>query len=240
MNKYLLSFILILYNLDGAIAYSQVVSYYKLTKKIENGVEQLNQRGGQFITFIDNLCYESDLKGIGVGHGVLKINSNYGTKYKTYIGDSYWGNDAIFRFSNDLSILNVFANNDVVYVYKRVIAPKDALTCSLIRKNTQNNKGCINNSQPSITQQGENTIVINNTTNVNTSTTIESNTSKKVKCRWCKGTGRITVDDNAPSNLGHTRISYRCNECGKWINPNVFLHYHKQCIHCHGSGWLNL
>lgn len=232
MNKHFLSFILIFYFTNITTAHSQSVNYYKLTKKIENGYEQLNQQGGQFITFIGNLCYESDLKGIGVGHGVLKINSNYSTTYKTYIGDSYWGSNTIFRFSNDLTILNVCTNSDVIYVYKRIPAPQNVLTCSLIRKDIKNN---INN-QFSAVQQGATTIITNNTTNINSSTTINQNTLKKIRCHWCKGTGRITVDDNAPSNLGQRRLPYQCNECGKWINPNVFMHYHKQCIHCHGTG----
>ncbi len=37
--------------------------YYRLTKKIDGDNVYLNTGGGQFITFSDNTCYESDKYG---------------------------------------------------------------------------------------------------------------------------------------------------------------------------------
>lgn len=106
-------------------------SYYKLTKKVVNGTTSTSVSGGQFISFSDDCCYESDKDGYSVGHGRLqyKYSSN---GVKTYIGNAYWGKVA-FKFNSDKSVLNV-VDGDNVYVYRRTSAPAGANTCSLIRK----------------------------------------------------------------------------------------------------------
>lgn len=91
---------------------AQTVSYYKLTKKVHNGKISVSVSGGQFITFLQDICYESDKRGVGVGHGKLKLNKGYSNgTYKLYMGSSYWGTDATFKFKYDLSVLNVILEN---------------------------------------------------------------------------------------------------------------------------------
>ena len=80
--------------------------------------------GGQFVAFVGDICYEADKKGIGVGHGTLKLNKSYSnSQFKYYMGSSYWGEAATFKFKSDLSVLNVVLENGDVYVYKRQVAP---------------------------------------------------------------------------------------------------------------------
>lgn len=118
-----------------AISSAQDVRYYKLTRKEENGKSYTNVSGGQFITFMSDICYESNKKGIGVGHGKMTRNGVYSnSQYSVYQGSSYWGKDATFKFNADKSVLNVVLENGDVYIYKRTTAPAGQETCSLIRK----------------------------------------------------------------------------------------------------------
>ncbi len=55
---------------------SQTTYYYKMVRKIENGKNSTEVKGGQFITFTNSLCYESDSKGKSVGHGQLVKTQN--------------------------------------------------------------------------------------------------------------------------------------------------------------------
>ena len=70
----LLSFVLI-----SLCVSAQKTYYYKLTKRVKDGVPYTNVSGGQFITFIDKACYESDKNGFSVEHGRLdyKYSENH-------------------------------------------------------------------------------------------------------------------------------------------------------------------
>lgn len=117
--------------LTTSIVASAQTSYYKLSKKVVDGTTSTSVSGGQFITFTNNACYESDKDGYSVGNGSLKYKSAE-NGITTYTGTSYWGS-SMFKFNSDRSVLNVIANGNV-YVYKRSAAPSGATTCSLIRK----------------------------------------------------------------------------------------------------------
>lgn len=117
------------------VSYAQNTEYYKLTRIQKNNVPNRNVSGGQFITFFNSICFESDSKGDGVGHGYLdfsKANSN--SQFSIYQGSSYWGKSTTFKFNADKSVLNVVLDNGDIYVYKRAAAPANQETCSLIRK----------------------------------------------------------------------------------------------------------
>ena len=62
--------------------------YYELAKRVRNDETITDVPGGQFITFMADICYESTNKGIDVGHGTLaKKSAN--AQFKEYRGDSY-------------------------------------------------------------------------------------------------------------------------------------------------------
>lgn len=63
------------------------------------------------------------------------------------------------------------------------------------------------------------------------------NSTRSFKCTYCNGAGRIEKNDNAPASFGTDRPRQKCNECGKWHDPNVVTHYHQQCRHCGGTGY---
>lgn len=107
--------------------------YYKLEKEKRGNTVNTNVKGGQFITFLDNCCYESDKNGNGVGHGQLIRDFKKSDVNKVYSGASYWG-QADFVFNTGLTRLNVRDKNGNIYVYVKGTAPQSQKTCSLIRK----------------------------------------------------------------------------------------------------------
>ena len=211
--------------------------YYKLTRQIRhNQSYSLEKRIGQFITFVGDMCYESDKLGNGVGHGELTLNRNFSDRNKTaYQGGCYFGKSAVYFFNPDKSTLNVVLEDGTIYVFKRATCPSNTKTCSLIRKPSTTHSSGPNNF-PVYNYSTDNYLNSNNQQHTGSST--YQNKVERRKCSYCKG-GRIEKNDNAPANFGIERPQQRCNECGKWYNPNTVNHYHTQCNHCGGTGYTN-
>ena len=132
MNRWLALALLALFGISVS---AQDVRYYKLSSTRIGGITNNNVSGGQFINFISDICFESNNKGVGVGHGTLTRNDNYSnSQYTTYQGSSYWGSSTTFKFNADKSVLNVVLDNGDIYVYKRATPPTGVTTCSLIRQ----------------------------------------------------------------------------------------------------------
>ncbi len=67
-----------------------------------------------------------------------------------------------------------------------------------------------------------------------------SNSSVSIRvCHWCKGTGRVAIDDSAGPSYGVKTSRRTCTECGRVYDPTIFIHRHATCSHCHGTGTLN-
>lgn len=237
MNKLRVLFVVIALCCSSAIC-AQTTYYYKLTKKIQDGVEYTNTAGGQFVSFVNNICYDSDKYGISVGNGQLTFYEEYSNTSKTYIGNSYFGN-VVYRFKTDMSVLNIIVNKNLIYVYTKTTPANNILTCSLIRKKETNSGSGeikVNTSQfqfntapmPVNTYSGgyenNNGSYNNNNTNNNTNT----NSGKKT-CSLCGGTGWIANDD-APDFTGGTKW---CSMCNKQVRMS---HSHEKCPSCGGSG----
>lgn len=209
---------------------AQTTFYYQLTKKITNNEANTNVSGGQFITFLASICYESDHKGVGVGHGTLnykELNNNL----RTYIGSSYWGGNTCFRFNRERSKLNVITTNGDIYVYVRVTPPSSVKTCSLIR-NTQsgeNHSGvCVATSSVS-SRDGS--------INANQKSTTGNENRARRQCSYCGGKGKI-VKYISVGQYGHKQeTKIRCSECGEYYLPSSG-HTHIHCSHCRGTGYI--
>lgn len=131
-NKKILIALCVLCNL---VVSAQDTHYYKLTKKVVNGTASTNVSGGQFITFIGEVCYESNNKGVGVDNGKLTRNKNYSTyQYTVYQGTCFYGSNSEFKFNSDKSVLNIITEKGDIYVYKKATPPQGVTTCSLIKK----------------------------------------------------------------------------------------------------------
>ena len=203
---------------------AQTTYYYKLTKKVVNGKQSTNVSGGQFITFKSNTCFESNKKGIGVGHGIMRKNESFSTSsVKVYTGNSYWGSSAYYKFNNDLSTLNVVTNDGTIYLYKRTVAPANVTTCSLIRKQGSSGSSASpvypTNPQPSYPAT---TYPQNNQTQQNSGSSTQQKKwryyTEEVTCGTCHGTktcnscaGKGTV---TRLGMGSSANGSRCTVCG--------------------------
>lgn len=225
--------IVILSFISITLVSAQDIRFYKLIRMVENGISSTDVSGGQFITFIGNICYESDMKGIGIGYGDMKRNNNYSTsEYSTYQGVSYWGYDAVFKFNADKSVLNVVIDKDNYYIYKRATAPAGQETCSLIRKKATTNQGGGGSEivvpPTPIVVDPYNPTPMPTPQPTPTPKPTPPTPQKTHKCGLCNGTGR-TIKNNG-TNLGGTKW---CGECGKTV-PDY--HYHSNCESCGGKG----
>lgn len=222
----------------------QNVYYYTLTKIFDYGKESAKCSGGQFVKVSKNVCYDVDANGNDVGNGKLYRDISGGSNDIVYVGDSYHGKSR-YLFSSDYSTLTVEINPHYKYIYKKTVAPSGIYTCSLIKK--QNN-GTSNPPINPINVYDNNNVYVNSEyiqggNGQSRNSTINSNSSssttqpvRQFKCAYCNGTGRIERNDNAPANFGIDKPQRKCDECGKWYNPNTFVHYHQQCRHCGGTG----
>lgn len=225
--------VLIITCVHGSIS-AQNVKYYKLVSINKNGVANKKVSGGQFITFVSDICFESNNKGVGVNHGTLKRNNNYSNSQHTvYQGSSYWGENTTFKFNTDKSMLNVVLDKGDIYVYKRATPPAGVTTCSLIRKKSSGGGGTDGGYTPMLypipqyppqqypQQQNQQ----------KKSLPEYSPQQQKKLCKWCNGTKRIEKNDGFTIGLGE---KIKCRECGKTV---LSSHYHADCPYCHGTGY---
>lgn len=238
-NIIALGILLLFFNNNLLIA--QTTYYYKLTKKIQKERVFTNTAGGQYITFKDNVCFDSDKYGKSVNNGELVLNEQYSKSSKTYIGNSYFGS-VVYRFKADLSVLNIVVNKNLIYVYKRTSPPESQITSSLIRENRQKATYSIstippmntfsntivppnNNHSDSYNHEGKKDEISNNTYNYETRRKDILNNTYGEKCNHCNGNGKCPT-------CGGTKIvrsfgnTYKCTVC----NTNG------DCPVCQGTG----
>lgn len=226
------SFLLLPINL-----FAQKTYYYEFKKIIHDKKQSAGVSGGQFITFMSDICYESNKKGIGVGHGMLRRNKRLSNSSTViYNGKSYWDNATTFKFTSDLMSLTVITQNGDEYSYKQAVAPTNVTTCSLIRK--KNASGSSSNSSYGGTVTNVPTQPILNTgggTSSPSSTTPGKSTPVKVwhECGLCHGKGTIVRESNVPTY--GTDSQWYCSQCGRnvWKSSG---HSHVTCQQCYGKG----
>ena len=180
--------------------------------------ERKGDGSGQFITFNEKGCYDSDKDGYTVNNGFLKFGQRNGDKVY-YSGSSYWG-DATYVFTDNYRRLNVrVTSSDKIYVYTLSSPPAGTLTCALIKgKDTPAVVPVIINPYP---------VVI-----TTPSTTTPSTTTTTKTCSFCRGTGISPTKKYAPHYGGATTY-VRCSQCGAMDKP----HYHESCPSCRGRGY---
>lgn len=217
--------------------FAQDTYYYKLTKTVDAHKNvSTNVSGGQFITFVDVLCFESDKRGNGVGHGSLTLNKSYSSSsYSVYMGKSYWGIKTSFKFNSDKSVLNVILDDGTVYVYKRSTPPANVTTCSLIKGKSSGGSSVappVKNSGPGYTPPPPH---MNNGSSAVPSKTLKTKEIRyKEDCPNCRGKGSI-IQNTYPATFGTNLPDVWCSECGRYFSADVG-HTHRQCNHCRGTG----
>lgn len=141
--KEITTFLIIFYSLlvcPFSLKGQQTIYYQQ--EKIISLPEKKEKQGnhhkeGMFLTFNPKGCYDSDKKGYDVGNGFREIVST-GNNTTLYIGDSYWGNGAIYKVTHDKSRINITIGNKI-YVYARSTIPFGINTCCLIKKQIVSN-----------------------------------------------------------------------------------------------------
>lgn len=223
---------------------AQKTYYYKLTKKVHNNVPSTRVSGGQFITFMGEICYESNNKGIGVGHGTMTRSNILSTdKIVAYMGESYWGKEATYNFTRDLSILNVVIENGDVYLYKRMTAPAGVTTCSLIKPRTSGGRGSggvvVSTPPPSQTVIGGGSYngggtIVGSSIGGGTSSQQQRRQPVQHPCPLCHGNKTIVRESNV-ATYGNDTQRY-CSTCGRnyWASSG---HTHITCTQCGGKGY---
>ena len=220
--------------LNCITAIGQTTYYYKLTKKIHNNVEYTNTGGGQFISFIDDICYDSDKFGTNVENGILKFDKRYSNISKTYIGNSYFGN-TVYRFNSDMSILNIIINKSIIYVYRRATPPQNQITSSLVRKEKEDNSYS-NQQNHTITYSVDDNYFNNNSNSIkNTDINQKQKTKVRKECAYCSGK-RELIQHEYVSTFGITGPRVHCSICNKSWNYGT-VHHHHRCNHCNGTGY---
>ncbi len=133
--------------------------------------------------------------------------------WKVYEGLNFWGNGSYYYVDGNKNMKKV-CDFSSAYGFDTFVYPMSR------------------NGDP--TPMGNNVNSSGSNNNIGNGSTTQP--SRKFKCAYCNGTGRIERNDNAPASFGQTRANKKCNECGKIYDPTVFNHYHVQCGHCGGTG----
>jgi hypothetical protein len=182
--------------------------------------EKKGDGSGQFITFNQKACYDSDRDGYTVSNGTLKFGKQDGDRVY-YSGSSYWGG-ATYVFTESYNRLNIrVEQSGKTYVYVRATPPSDARTCALIRKNES--------SSPS------NPVVIIPTYPGTPVTTVTTGTPQRQPrtCSTCNGKG-FSFIKIYPPQYGTDGTYSTCSQCGEWGKT----HTHDFCRTCIGRGYI--
>lgn len=123
----------------------QRIVYYQQEKIIllpgKKEIQGKHHQEGMFMTFNQYGCYDSDQNGYDVGNGFREI-ATAGEKTTLYIGDSFWGDGAIYKVTHDKSRINITVGNKI-YVYTRSNVPVGVTTCRLIKTKGESNSGIL-------------------------------------------------------------------------------------------------
>lgn len=220
-------------------ANAQSTFYYKQTKVVRaDGKVSTDVNGGQFVTFNNDKCYESDKSGYTVNNGYLTIQST-NAGITSYSGTSYWGKGTIFMFNSDKSVMNVVASNGDKYVYKRTEAPQNVETCTLIAsapaKTTTSQPGT-SVSYPMNAPFSGTSYQPSLTSGTASKTAHTKEVHHQEKCWNCHGTGRVIKYLNV-STFGNDEKVW-CPECQSWYFRSN-SHTHVNCSYCHGTGYID-
>lgn len=186
----LTSLILGLLSISGVFA--QETYYYKQINVVNGNSVIAKGNGGQFISFFNDICYDSNSKGVSVNNGTLDRKSK-SANYVQYKGLSYWGN-VTYQFSGDFNKLSVIKQDGTIYVYQRATPPAGVTTSSLIKSKSSGGGTAVGYAQPQNYYPPANYGSGNSTTTTNSSgyTTYESS-YVSVDCHLCGGSGKCST-----------------------------------------------
>jgi hypothetical protein len=203
------------------LAGNTITRYYTQLKIVaKNGQEQKCDSSGQFITFNDKGCYDSDKNGYTVKNGFLKFGKASGDRVY-YSGSSYWG-ETTYIFTQNYGRLNIRVEADgTTYVYVLATPPKNVETCALIKEKQESST-----TQTAIIANSHTTPNNGNITTNQSSSTTKRDEYGYVSCPQCHGSGKCST-----CNGRGTVISTYTQEWDDCVNCS-----NGKCTKCGGSG----
>lgn len=218
--------------------YSKSTSYYRMVGTTDCKV---NVHGGQFITFISNICYESDINGISVNNGSLERKPYLSNSANiVYVGKAFCGDNAKFCFNEEKTKLLVVGANGMKYNFELAQTPNGITTSTFVGSVSENktityndgphffNPNCAGSCTNSVTKGANSNSQVNR---------VDNSRQEPIKhaCHRCNGKRRIPIDTNA-AMYGMTDYDVYCSECGRNY-PKSWGHKHITCPQCHGKGY---
>ena len=233
--------VLIVLLLFSYTTFGQTTNYYKQIKVVKNNQTIASGKGGQFISFFADICYDSNNRGVTVNNGQLERVSKSGDVYTKYKGKSYWG-EVTYQFTNDLQKLAVIKSDGTIYVYQRSTPPAGVVTSSLIKSKSSGGGTAVgytqsNTNYPPTNYGSGNSSTTNSSQSITQQSTNTQNQKSRHKCHYCNGTGDKIIDPSrnvAQFGLSDDVKEY-CSKCGQYFKKGT--HAHITCGHCGGRGY---
>lgn len=227
-----LLFILVLF-LGYHLSYAQMIGicYYKHIKSVtKDRKEQAGNEKGQFITFNEKGCYDSDESGFTVNNGFLKLEEKTSERVY-YAGESYWGK-ATYIFTENYGRLNIVVEESgITHVYVSAAPPANVHTCALIKEKNKQSANVnalpviINNPIPN-TINNEPTVKICYKCHGSGRCSSYQCRNGKISCRSCEGSGIQYYPTK--------HVCGGCNGAGYWLC--TICKGTGSCNVCHGTG----
>ena len=198
-------------------SYSYKTYYYELSAVINSNGERAEKKGdGQFYTFTEQSCYESDKNGNTEEIGVAKF-INYANHIYVYRGKGYYG-DADYLVTDNYETLNIKTVGGTIYVLNRKKAPDSFIASEHKKIMTEIELLVLGGPTYPLPQQTASTNDININSNVHRS------------CSGCGGSGFCSMCHGKGwyKNIYDGKI-YDCSSCGG----------SGRCRVCHGKGHCN-
>lgn len=233
--------VLIVLLLFSYTTFGQTTNYYKQIKVVKNNQTIASGKGGQFISFFADICYDSNNKGVTVNNGQLDRVSKSGDVYTKYKGKSYWG-EVTYQFTNDLQKLAVIKSDGTIYVYQRSTPPAGVMTSSLIKSKSSGGGTAVGYTQsntyyPPTNYGSGNSSTTNSSQSITQQSTNTQYQKSRHKCHYCNGTGDKIIDPSrnvAQFGLRDDVKEY-CSKCRQYFKKGT--HAHITCGHCGGRGY---
>lgn len=195
--------------------------FYKQIKVVIDDQPYSGNNTGQFITFNEKGCYDSDKEGYTVNNGFLKYIKT-DKHIRIYWGDSYWGK-AYYYITENLDRINVkLVVEDKIYVYAKSDPTNEKTSYYAKNRTTGRNPIILTSPDQSFGDKSSQTT---------------HGTSKHLvrkTCTFCNGTGKNPLKFFAADYTGGRVVTIEyCPICGK----SEEKHYHETCPSCRGLGY---
>lgn len=201
-----------------ANVYQYKTYYYELKASInQEGIRTPESGDGQFYTFTQQSCYESDIDGNTEGLGSAKFIQHVNNIY-VYRGSGFYG-EADYCVTNDYEILNIQTKAGFIYILQRKTHPTGFMASK--HKEIKKKVGAIVNSYQ-VPYSPSTTIQSSGTTNSNTS----PSTIEYYDCPSCYGTGKCPIcHGRGVRSSYYTENDLICTSCLRG-----------ECSACNGTG----